>query len=86
MCYVSCCCMCSLVAAGLWTHFRLHIWRSLVRGPFVGVTYLWTSTEVFNMWLRAMGAKIGRQCWLSEQFACSEFELYEVGDTASVCR
>lgn len=71
--------------AGLWTHFRLHIWRSLVRGPFVSVTYLWTSTEVFNIWLRAMGAKIGRQCWLSEQFACSEFELYEVGDTASVC-
>jgi len=64
----------------------MHLWRCLIRGPFVSVTYLWTSTEVYNMWLRALGANIGRQCWLSEQFACSEFEMYEVGDTASVCR
>ncbi|WIA14435.1 hypothetical protein OEZ85_002961 [Tetradesmus obliquus] len=30
-------------------------------------------------------SKVGRQCWLSEMFKCSEFELYEVEDTASVC-
>lgn len=50
--------------------FRRHLWRCLLGGPFTGMSYMWTSTEIFNMWLRAMGAKIGRQCWLSEFFRC----------------
>jgi hypothetical protein len=65
---------------------RLHLWRCLIKGPFSAIAYLYTSTEVFNAWLRALGSKIGRQCWLSEMFHCAEFEMYEVEDTASVCR
>jgi hypothetical protein len=74
------------IAAGHWTHLRLHLWRCLIKGPFSAISYLYTSTEVFNAWLRALGSKIGRQCWLSEMFHCAEFEMYEVEDTASVCR
>lgn len=76
----------ALLAAGHWTHLRLHLWRCLIKGPFSAIAYLYTSTEVFNAWLRALGSKIGRQCWLSEMFHCAEFEMYEVEDTASVCR
>lgn len=48
--------------------------------------HIWTSTEIYNAWMRALGAKIGKQAWLAEFFRCSEFEMYEVGDAASVCR
>lgn len=58
------------IAASNFMLFRRHLWRCLVEGPFTGMMYIYTSTEVFNMWLRAMGSKIGRQCWLSEFFRC----------------
>lgn len=76
----------TIQTANLWDRIRIHMWRTLLRGPFTSLTHMWTSTEVYNAWMRALGAKIGRQCWLSEFFRCSEFEMYEVGDTASVCR
>jgi hypothetical protein len=75
-----------VAAGGLWLQFRRHLWRCLVKGPFTSVVYTWTSTEVFNIWLRALGSQVGRQCWLSEMFRCSDFDLYQVDDCASVCR
>jgi hypothetical protein len=63
-----------------------HLFKCLIAGPFQSIIWQFTSTEVYNAWLRALGAKIGRQCWLSEMFRCSEFELFEVEDTASMCR
>jgi hypothetical protein len=73
-------------SGGLWLAWRRHVFKCLIAGPFQSIIWQFTSTEVYNAWLRALGSKIGRQCWLSEMFKCSEFELYEVQDTASVCR
>ncbi|KAF6251173.1 hypothetical protein COO60DRAFT_1677209 [Scenedesmus sp. NREL 46B-D3] len=70
---------------GPWLAWRRHFYKCLLAGPFQTIVWQYTSTEVFNAWLRALGSKIGRQCWLSEMFKCTEFELYEVEDTASVC-
>ncbi|WIA16041.1 hypothetical protein OEZ85_012770 [Tetradesmus obliquus] len=70
---------------GLWLAWRRHLFKCLIAGPFQSIIWQFTSTEVYNAWLRALGAKIGRQCWLSEMFRCSEFELFQVEDTASMC-
>jgi hypothetical protein len=74
------------LAGGLWLAWRRHVFKCLIAGPFLSIIWQFTSTEVYNAWLRALGSNIGRQCWLSEMFRCSEFELFEVEDTASMCR
>lgn len=71
---------------GLWLAWRRHLFKCLLSGPFQSIIWQFTSTEVYNLWLRLLGGKIGRQCWLSEQFKCTEFELFECRDTASMCR
>ncbi len=65
---------------------RLHLWRSLLELPYIKTTWMWTATEVFNTWLRALGAKVGRQAWLSEKLRLSEHDLFEVSGPMFVTR
>jgi non-ribosomal peptide synthetase-like protein len=44
-----------------------------------------TGTPVLNLWLRSLGAKIGRGVWL-ETYWLPEADLIELGDGASVNR
>lgn len=69
----------------LFWRFRYHLWKAILEQPYSKVAFTWTSTEVFNLWMRALGARVGRQAWLSEKLRCSEFDLITIGDYVSIC-
>jgi non-ribosomal peptide synthetase-like protein len=72
----------------LWSSF---VWRNEVVDSFVElVAAPWfadaaTGTPVLNLWLRTLGARIGRGVWL-ETYWLPEADLVEVGDGACVNR
>lgn len=45
----------------------------------------WTGTELFNAFMRCLGARVGRQCWLGERMSCHEPDMLSMGDYVSVC-
>lgn len=50
-----------------WQRFRLHLQQCILDHPTVRTAaFLWTGTALFNAWLRALGAKVGRQAWIGE--------------------
>ncbi|MDG3009331.1 amino acid adenylation domain-containing protein [Rhodococcus sp. D2-41] len=72
----------------LWSSF---VWRNEVSDAFVEtVAAPWfaraaTGTVVLNVWLRAMGARIGRGVWC-ETYWLPEADLVALGDGATVSR
>lgn len=72
----------------LWSSF---VWRNELADVFVELVAvpwfvrLWTSTPLFVLWLRALGARIGRGTWC-ETYWLPEADLVRVGDGASVGR
>ncbi|UOT08258.1 amino acid adenylation domain-containing protein (plasmid) [Rhodococcus opacus] len=72
----------------LWSSF---VWRNEVSDAFVEtVAAPWfaraaTGTAVLNLWLRAMGASIGRGVWC-ETYWLPEADLVTLGDGATVSR
>ncbi|WP_239588914.1 Pls/PosA family non-ribosomal peptide synthetase [Gordonia hydrophobica] len=72
----------------LWSSF---VWRNELSDAFVEtVAAPWfanaaAGTPVLNMWLRALGAKIGRGVWC-ESYWLPEADLVELGDGATVQR
>lgn len=72
----------------LWSSF---VWRNEVSDTFVEtVAAPWfanaaTGTAVMNMWMRALGAKIGRGVWC-ESYWLPEADLVTLGDGATVER
>ncbi|WP_081511429.1 Pls/PosA family non-ribosomal peptide synthetase [Nocardia donostiensis] len=72
----------------LWSSF---VWRNEVSDTFVeSVAAPWfaraaTGTPVLNLWLRALGAKIGRGVWC-ESYWLPEADLVTLGDGATVER
>jgi non-ribosomal peptide synthetase-like protein len=72
----------------LWTSF---VWRNELADTFVevlGAPWLFrfaTGTPLLNMWLRTLGAKIGRGAWL-ETFWLPEYDLVRLGPGAAVNR
>jgi len=70
----------------LWSSF---VWRNEVADTFVEtVAAPWfaraaSGTPVLNLWLRSLGAKIGRGVWC-ETYWLPEADLIELGDGASV--
>lgn len=50
-----------------WQRFRRHLQQCILDHPTVRTAaFLWTGTALFNTWLRALGAKVGRQAWIGE--------------------
>lgn len=44
--------------------FRHHLFQCILEHPAVrSAAFLWTGTALFNEWLRALGAKVGKQAW-----------------------
>ncbi|MGK5683544.1 Pls/PosA family non-ribosomal peptide synthetase [Actinoplanes sp. URMC 104] len=72
----------------LWTSF---VWRNELADTFVEVLAApWlfrfaTGTPLLNLWLRTLGAKIGRGAWL-ETFWLPEYDLVRLGPGATVNR
>lgn len=72
----------------LWSSF---VWRNELADVFVELVAVpwfvrpWTSTPLFVVWLRALGARIGRGVWC-ETYWLPEPDLVRVGDGASVGR
>jgi non-ribosomal peptide synthetase-like protein len=72
----------------LWTSF---VWRNELADTFVEVLAApWlvrfaTGTPLLGMWLRTLGAKIGRGAWL-ETFWLPEYDLVRLGPGATVNR
>ncbi|MCO8271686.1 AMP-binding protein [Actinoplanes sp. TRM 88003] len=72
----------------LWTSF---VWRNELADTFVEVLAApWlfrfaTGTPLLNVWLRTLGAKIGRGAWL-ETFWLPEYDLVRLGPGATVNR
>ncbi|MFI6070464.1 Pls/PosA family non-ribosomal peptide synthetase [Actinoplanes sp. NPDC051343] len=72
----------------LWTSF---VWRNELADTFVEVLAApWlfrfaTGTPLLNIWLRTLGAKIGRGAWL-ETFWLPEYDLVRLGPGATVNR
>lgn len=72
----------------LWSSF---VWRNELSDAFVEtVAAPWfanaaAGTPVLNLWLRALGAKIGRGVWC-ESYWLPEADLVELGDGATVSR
>jgi non-ribosomal peptide synthetase-like protein len=78
----------SAIEHPLWSSF---VWRNEVSDTFVEtVAAPWfaraaSGTPVMNLWLRALGAKIGRGVWC-ETYWLPEADLVTVGDGATVSR
>ncbi|MEU4419662.1 Pls/PosA family non-ribosomal peptide synthetase [Actinoplanes sp. NPDC024001] len=72
----------------LWTSF---VWRNELADTFVEVLAApWvfrfaSGTPLLNLWLRTLGAKIGRGAWL-ETFWLPEYDLVRLGPGATVNR
>ncbi|MFI5496027.1 Pls/PosA family non-ribosomal peptide synthetase [Actinoplanes sp. NPDC051859] len=72
----------------LWTSF---VWRNELADTFVEVLAVpWlvrfaAGTPLVNLWLRTLGAKIGRGVWL-ETYWLPEYDLVRLGDGATVNR
>jgi non-ribosomal peptide synthetase-like protein len=72
----------------LWTSF---VWRNELADTFVevlaapGLFRFATGTPLLTMWLRTLGAKIGRGVWL-ETFWLPEYDLVRLGAGATVNR
>ncbi|MBW6437076.1 AMP-binding protein [Actinoplanes hulinensis] len=72
----------------LWTSF---VWRNELADTFVevlGAPWLFrfvTGTPLLNLWLRTLGARIGRGVWL-ETLWLPEFDLVRLGSGATVNR
>ncbi|MFI6534384.1 Pls/PosA family non-ribosomal peptide synthetase [Nonomuraea sp. NPDC050547] len=72
----------------LWSAF---VWRNELADNFVEVLAApwfatsWLGTAGLNVWLRALGAKIGRGVWC-ETYWLPEIDLVSLGDGASVNR
>jgi non-ribosomal peptide synthetase-like protein len=72
----------------LWTSF---VWRNELADTFVEVLAApWlfrfaTGTPLLSLWLRTLGAKIGRGAWL-ETFWLPEYDLVRLGPGATVNR
>jgi non-ribosomal peptide synthetase-like protein len=72
----------------VWTSF---VWRNELADTFVEVLAApWlfrfaTGTPLLSMWLRTLGAKIGRGAWL-ETFWLPEYDLVRLGAGATVNR
>ncbi|WP_406069028.1 Pls/PosA family non-ribosomal peptide synthetase [Micromonospora sp. NBC_01638] len=72
----------------LWTSF---VWRNELADTFVEVLAApWlvrfaTGTPLLTLWLRTLGAKIGRGVWL-ETYWLPEYDLVRLGDGATVNR
>lgn len=72
----------------LWSSF---VWRNELADTFVEVLAApwfarWASgTPVLNLWLRSLGARIGRGVWC-ESYWLPEADLVELGDGATVNR
>ena len=72
----------------LWSSF---VWRAELADTFVEVLAVpWligliSGTPLLNMWLRTMGAKIGRGVWL-ETYWLPESDLIRLGDGATINR
>ncbi|WIN00806.1 AMP-binding protein [Actinoplanes oblitus] len=72
----------------LWTSF---VWRNELADTFVEVLAApWlfrfaTGTPLLNLWLRTLGARIGRGAWL-ETFWLPEYDLVRLGPGATVNR
>lgn len=72
----------------LWTSF---VWRNELADTFVevlGAPWLFrfaTGTPLLNIWLRTLGAKIGRGAWL-ETLWLPEYDLVRLGPGATVNR
>jgi non-ribosomal peptide synthetase-like protein len=72
----------------LWTSF---VWRNELADTFVEVLAMpWlfrfaSGTPLLNIWLRTVGAKIGRGAWL-ETFWLPEYDLVTLGPGATVNR
>ncbi|MFI6600750.1 Pls/PosA family non-ribosomal peptide synthetase [Nonomuraea sp. NPDC050536] len=72
----------------LWSSF---VWRNELADNFVEVLAApwfaqpWLGTAPLNLWLRAMGAKIGRGAWC-QTYWLPEIDLVHLGDGVSVNR
>jgi non-ribosomal peptide synthetase-like protein len=72
----------------LWTSF---VWRNELADTFVevlGAPWLFrfaTGTPLLSLWLRTLGAKVGRGVWL-ETFWLPEYDLVRLGPGATVNR
>ncbi|HEX2247814.1 MAG TPA: Pls/PosA family non-ribosomal peptide synthetase [Arthrobacter sp.] len=72
----------------LWTSF---IWRNELADVFSeslavpGLVRMSLGTPMFNLWLRLMGARIGRRVWC-ETWWLPEFDLISIGDGVSINR
>ncbi|MBG0824086.1 amino acid adenylation domain-containing protein [Planomonospora sp. ID91781] len=72
----------------LWSSF---VWRNELADNFVEVlaapwfAQQWLGTAPLNLWLRSMGARIGRGVWC-ETYWLPEIDLVSLGDGASVNR
>ncbi|WP_313823480.1 Pls/PosA family non-ribosomal peptide synthetase [Citricoccus sp.] len=72
----------------LWTSF---VWRNELADVFSeslavpGLVRMSLGTPMLNVWMRLMGAKVGRRVWL-ETWWLPEFDLIEIGDGVSINR
>lgn len=72
----------------LWTSF---IWRNELADVFSeslavpGLVRMSLGTPMLNIWLRLMGARVGRRVWC-ETWWLPEFDLVEIGDGVSINR
>jgi acetyltransferase-like isoleucine patch superfamily enzyme len=66
---------------------RLHFMECCLNHPYVRMgAFLWSGTEVYNVWLRGLGMKVGRQAWIGEDLHFSAPDMVEIGDHVSITR
>lgn len=80
---------CRAAADAPW-HWRVRkhlLVDALPSHPVISMgAYLWSGTEVYNIWLRGMGMTVGRQAWIGENFQVDYPDLVNIRDRVSICR
>lgn len=83
--------VCGRYRAGLHPLWSNYVWRTeFVNAMHEDVAGTWFTpfvigTEIFNIYLRSMGSKIGNDVWC-ETWSITEFDLVELGDGVTVSK
>jgi non-ribosomal peptide synthetase-like protein len=67
----------------LWGSYYFRFWLADKLVNISPIAYF-TGTPVMNVFLRLLGAKVGKDCYINTS-AISAFDLFKIGDNVSIC-
>ena len=70
---------------GFAGQLRVHLWRRLVDSPIHHSSLsFWSNTEALAAFYRLLGARVGRNTWLTSSFHAVDYDTLEFGDLVTM--